>query len=189
MGPSSIAMRYKNLKGRMKTMKDRSTTSARHAGFRRRTIALALTSALGISGAVHAFEIDTGVEDLTVRFHRRGIDVAAVNGVSFALARGETLTIPAQSDQSAMPACCRCRSRWTTPARWPGRWRTARCCCRRWPATIRPIPRARLATLFPESCFARPLRVSYRRRRTIACVNLYRSAAGNSLYRLIGESG
>ena len=31
---------------------------------------------------------------------------------------------------------------WTIPDRWPGRWRTARCCCRRWPATIPPIPPA-----------------------------------------------
>ena len=37
------------------------------------------------------------VDDLTVRFRRRGIDVAAVNGVSFALARGETLTILGES--------------------------------------------------------------------------------------------
>ncbi len=37
------------------------------------------------------------VEDLTVRFRRRGTDVAAVNGVSFALARGETLTILGES--------------------------------------------------------------------------------------------
>ena len=37
------------------------------------------------------------VEDLTVRFRRRGVDVAAVNGVSFALARGETLTILGES--------------------------------------------------------------------------------------------
>jgi peptide/nickel transport system ATP-binding protein len=37
------------------------------------------------------------VQDLTVRFRRRGIDVAAVNGVSFALARGETLTILGES--------------------------------------------------------------------------------------------
>src|ERR1700694_3625816 len=37
------------------------------------------------------------VEDLTVRFRRRGIDVAAVNGVSFALARGETLTVLGES--------------------------------------------------------------------------------------------
>ena len=28
------------------------------------------------------------VEDLTVRFKRRGTDVAAVNGVNFSLARG-----------------------------------------------------------------------------------------------------
>src|SRR5450432_1671765 len=61
-------MTYKNLKGRKRTMKDRSTTSARHAGFRRRTIALALTSALGISGAAHAFEIDTGNEDISMRW-------------------------------------------------------------------------------------------------------------------------
>ena len=37
------------------------------------------------------------VDDLTVRFRRRGMDVAAVNGVSFALARGETLTILGKS--------------------------------------------------------------------------------------------
>ncbi len=37
------------------------------------------------------------VEDLTVRFRRRGMDVAAVNGVSFALAQGETLTILGES--------------------------------------------------------------------------------------------
>jgi aspartyl-tRNA(Asn)/glutamyl-tRNA(Gln) amidotransferase subunit A len=30
-------------------------------------------------------------------------------------------------------------------ARSPGRWRTARCCSRRWPATIRPTPRAPIA--------------------------------------------
>ena len=29
-------------------------------------------------------------------------------------------------------ACCRCRSAWTTPGRWPGRWKTAPCCCRPW---------------------------------------------------------
>jgi peptide/nickel transport system ATP-binding protein len=37
------------------------------------------------------------VEDLTVRFRRRGNEVAAVNGVSFSLARGETLTILGES--------------------------------------------------------------------------------------------
>ena len=37
------------------------------------------------------------VDDLTVRFRRRGGEVAAVNGVSFALARGETLTILGES--------------------------------------------------------------------------------------------
>jgi peptide/nickel transport system ATP-binding protein len=37
------------------------------------------------------------VDDLTVHFRRRGLDVAAVNGVSFALARGETLTILGES--------------------------------------------------------------------------------------------
>src|SRR6202008_2035920 len=37
------------------------------------------------------------VDDLTVRFRRRGGEVAAVNGVSFALARGETLTILGKS--------------------------------------------------------------------------------------------
>ncbi len=37
------------------------------------------------------------VDDLTVRFRRRGMNVAAVNGVSFALARGETLTILGES--------------------------------------------------------------------------------------------
>ncbi len=37
------------------------------------------------------------VDELTVRFRRRGTDVAAVNGVSFALARGETLTILGES--------------------------------------------------------------------------------------------
>jgi peptide/nickel transport system ATP-binding protein len=37
------------------------------------------------------------VEDLTVRFRRRGTDVPAVNGASFALRRGETLTILGES--------------------------------------------------------------------------------------------
>jgi peptide/nickel transport system ATP-binding protein len=37
------------------------------------------------------------VEDLTVRFRRRGTDVAAVNGASFSLRRGETLTILGES--------------------------------------------------------------------------------------------
>ena len=37
------------------------------------------------------------VDDLTVRFRRRGGEVAAVNGVSFSLARGETLTILGES--------------------------------------------------------------------------------------------
>jgi peptide/nickel transport system ATP-binding protein len=37
------------------------------------------------------------VDDLTVRFRHRNVDVAAVNGVFFALARGETLTILGES--------------------------------------------------------------------------------------------
>ncbi len=37
------------------------------------------------------------VEDLTVRFVRRGTDVAAVNGCAFSLQRGETLTILGES--------------------------------------------------------------------------------------------
>ncbi len=37
------------------------------------------------------------VDDLTVCFRRRGGEVAAVNGVSFSLARGETLTILGES--------------------------------------------------------------------------------------------
>ena len=37
------------------------------------------------------------VKNLTVRFRRRGTDVAAVNGASFALRRGETLTILGES--------------------------------------------------------------------------------------------
>lgn len=37
------------------------------------------------------------VEDLTVRFRRRGTDVAAVNGASFTLRAGETLTILGES--------------------------------------------------------------------------------------------
>ena len=49
-------------------MKIRSTPGNRTAGFRRHTIALALTSALGISGAAHAFEIETGNEDISMRW-------------------------------------------------------------------------------------------------------------------------
>ncbi|MBN8902696.1 MAG: ATP-binding cassette domain-containing protein, partial [Rhodospirillales bacterium] len=37
------------------------------------------------------------VDDLTVRFKRRNTDVAAVNGATFALRRGETLTILGES--------------------------------------------------------------------------------------------
>lgn len=37
------------------------------------------------------------VEDLTVRFVRRGTDVAAVNGCAFSLRAGETLTILGES--------------------------------------------------------------------------------------------
>jgi peptide/nickel transport system ATP-binding protein len=37
------------------------------------------------------------VEDLTVRFRRRNVDVAAVNGVGFSLHQGETLTILGES--------------------------------------------------------------------------------------------
>ena len=37
------------------------------------------------------------VENLSVRFKRRGTEVAAVNGVNFALARGEVLTIVGES--------------------------------------------------------------------------------------------
>ncbi|MGD0433949.1 MAG: ATP-binding cassette domain-containing protein, partial [Acetobacteraceae bacterium] len=37
------------------------------------------------------------VEDLTVRFRRRDTDVPAVNGASFALRPGETLTILGES--------------------------------------------------------------------------------------------
>src|SRR5579863_3307088 len=37
------------------------------------------------------------IDDLTVRFRRRGGQVAAVNGVSFSLVRGETLTILGES--------------------------------------------------------------------------------------------
>lgn len=37
------------------------------------------------------------VEDLSVRFQRRGTNVAAVNGVNFSLARGEVLTILGES--------------------------------------------------------------------------------------------
>ena len=57
----------------------------------------------------------------------------------------------------AAPACCRCPTRWTTPARWPGPSRTARCCCRRWPATTRttpPAPTARRPTSPPASARA-----------------------------------
>ncbi|MBN8905281.1 MAG: hypothetical protein J0H99_01355 [Rhodospirillales bacterium] len=52
------------------------------------------------------------------------------------------------------PACCSCPSRWITPARWLGRWRIARCCCRRSPVTIRPIrpaPRASRPTTHSAS--------------------------------------
>ncbi len=49
-------------------MSDRSTKSACNAGFRPRTLALALASALGVSGAVQAFEIDTGNEDIAIRW-------------------------------------------------------------------------------------------------------------------------
>ena len=37
------------------------------------------------------------VEDLTVRFSRRGTNVAAVNGASFSLRAGETMTILGES--------------------------------------------------------------------------------------------
>jgi peptide/nickel transport system ATP-binding protein len=37
------------------------------------------------------------VEDLTVRFRRRGTDVPAVNGASFSLRAGETMTILGES--------------------------------------------------------------------------------------------
>src|SRR5450432_4275320 len=50
------------------TMNERSATNVRSAGFRRRAVALALTSALGISGAAQAFEIETGNEDISMRW-------------------------------------------------------------------------------------------------------------------------
>ncbi|HQT76693.1 MAG TPA: ABC transporter ATP-binding protein [Rhodopila sp.] len=46
-------------------------------------------------GTIHAPVLR--VEDLTVRFRRRGVDVAAVNGVDFSLGAGETLTILGES--------------------------------------------------------------------------------------------
>jgi hypothetical protein len=49
-------------------MNVRSTPSACKAGFRRHTIAIALASALGISGAAHSFEIETGNEDISMRW-------------------------------------------------------------------------------------------------------------------------
>ena len=44
----------------------------------------------------------------------------------------------------AGPASCRWPSRSITPARWPGRRRIARCCCRAWPAMI---PKTRPASI------------------------------------------
>ena len=49
-------------------MQHPSTAGSLTAGFRRHTIALALTSALGLSGAAHAFDIDTGNEDVVMRW-------------------------------------------------------------------------------------------------------------------------
>lgn len=49
-------------------MKVRSTPSACKAGFRRHTIAIALASALGTSGMAQAFEIETGNEDISMRW-------------------------------------------------------------------------------------------------------------------------
>ncbi len=49
-------------------MKDRSTTSARNIGFRRRAVAVALASTFGISGAAQAFEIPVDNEDIAMRW-------------------------------------------------------------------------------------------------------------------------
>ena len=60
-------------------------------------------------------------------------------------ARGACAASPASSrpmDCAAARGVLPLSSPWTTPGRWPGPWRTARCCCRRWPATIPPTPPA-----------------------------------------------
>ncbi len=49
-------------------MQNDFTTKACAAGFRRRAILLAVASALGVSGAAHAFEFDTGDDDLKIRW-------------------------------------------------------------------------------------------------------------------------